>query len=81
MTNFLCKDVVENIMGYIDAELDYKTLKELERHLDDCPECKAFTRTYKSMLKITSNLRKRTFVTPEIRERLKKCLKSNYNFK
>ncbi len=72
----MCKDVVENIMGYIDAELDHKTLEELEKHLDECPECKAFVRTYKKMLELTGKLRERTFVTPEIRERLKELLKS-----
>ncbi len=72
----MCKDVVENIMGYIDAELDDKTLEELEKHLDECPECKAFVRTYKKMLELTGKLRERTFVTPEIRERLKDLLKS-----
>jgi len=72
----MCKDVVENIIGYIEAELDDKTLEELERHLDECPECQAFVRTYKKMLELTGKLRERTFVTPEIRERLKQLLKS-----
>ncbi len=72
----MCKDVVENIMGYIDAELDDKTLEELEKHLEECPECKAFVRTYKKMLELSGKLRERTFVTPEIRQRLKELLKS-----
>ncbi len=79
MSRFICKDLVENIMGYIDAELDNKTLEELERHSVECPECKAFTRTYRKMLELTGKLRERTFVTPEIRERLKECLKSSLN--
>ena len=72
----MCRDVVENIIGYIEAELDDKTLEELERHLDECPECQAFVRTYKKMLELTGKLRERTFVTPEIRQRLKELLKS-----
>ncbi|HZX13734.1 MAG TPA: zf-HC2 domain-containing protein [Thermodesulfobacteriota bacterium] len=72
----MCKDVVENIIGYIEAELDDKTLDELERHLHECPECQAFVRTYKKMLELTGKLRERTFVTPEIRQRLKELLKS-----
>ena len=72
----MCKDVVENIMGYIDAELDDKTLEELGKHLYECPECQAFVRTYKKMLELTGKLRERTFVTPEIRQRLKDLLKS-----
>ena len=50
---FMCKDLVENIMDYIDNELDMKTLEELERHAGECPECRAFIDTYKRMLDLT----------------------------
>ncbi len=70
----LCKDIVENIMGYIEAELDYDTLVELEKHLSMCPECMAFIRTYKRMLSLTGKLREKSFVTPEVRSRLKELL-------
>lgn len=72
----LCKDVVENIMEYIDAELDEETLEVLEQHSSGCPECLAFIRTYRKMLELTGRLRDNTFVTPGIRERLKKFLKT-----
>jgi anti-sigma factor RsiW len=75
----LCKDVVENIIGYIESELDDKTLEELEKHASDCPECQAFIRTYKRMLEVTGRLGKSSFVTPEIRMRLKEFLKSRMN--
>jgi anti-sigma factor RsiW len=70
----LCKDIVENIMGYIEAELDYETLVELEKHLDMCPECMAFVRTYKRMLSLTGKLKEKSFVTPDVRSRLKELL-------
>ncbi|MEW6143853.1 MAG: zf-HC2 domain-containing protein [Thermodesulfobacteriota bacterium] len=73
---FMCKDLVDNIMGYIDNELDMKTLEELEKHASECPECRAFVDTYKRMLELTGKLKDRPFVTPEIRERLKTLLKS-----
>jgi anti-sigma factor RsiW len=73
---FMCKDLVENIMDYIDNELDMKTLEELEKHASECPECRAFVDTYKRMLELTGKLKDRPFVTPEIRERLKTLLKS-----
>jgi anti-sigma factor RsiW len=76
----ICKDIVENIMGYIEAELDYKTLEELETHLHECPECQAFVRTYRKMLELARKLRERTFVTPEIRKRLKEFLKFELQF-
>ena len=73
---FLCKDVVENIVSYIDSELDRATLGALEGHVQDCPECMEFVKTYQKMLKISGKLKEQTFVTPEIRERLKKLLLS-----
>jgi anti-sigma factor RsiW len=72
----LCKDTVDNIMGYIEAELDYETLVALEKHLDMCPECIAFVRTYEKMLRITGKLREKSFVTPDVRSRLKQLLLS-----
>jgi hypothetical protein len=72
----MCKDVVENIIGYIEAELDHKTLEELVKHSADCPECQAFIRTYSRMLELAGQLKKKSFVTPEIRRRLKEFLRS-----
>lgn len=72
----MCKDVVDNIVGYIDLELDNKTLEQLEKHASGCPECQAFIRTYRRMLELAGKLRKRTFVTQEVRRRLKDFLQS-----
>lgn len=72
----ICKDVVDNIMEYIDDELDNKTLTELETHLDECPECRSFVATYRRMLELSGNLRNKKFVTPEVRSRLKDLLKN-----
>ena len=76
MSELKCTDVIENIMGYIDQELDQTTLFTLEKHLEICPECKSFVDTYKKMLSLSGNLKNQKFVTPEIRQRLKNLLKS-----
>ena len=76
MSELKCTDVVENIMNYIDQELDQTTLFTLEKHLEICPECKSFVDTYKRMLNLSGNLKNQKFVTPEIRQRLKNLLKS-----
>ena len=73
---FMCSDVVENIMDYIDKELDFETLSELEKHTGKCPECRAFVDTYNRMLDLAGKLKEKRFVTPEIRNRLKILLKS-----
>ena len=76
MSELKCADVVENIMSYIDQELDQTTLFTLEKHLEICPECKSFVDTYKRMLNLSGNLKNQKFVTPEIRKRLKNLLKT-----
>ena len=76
MSELKCTDVVENIMNYIDQELDQTTLFTLEKHLEICPECKSFVDTYTRMLNLSGNLKNQKFVTPEIRQRLKNLLKS-----
>ena len=77
MATVMCKDVVEKIIGYIEDGLDLKTVEELENHINSCPECKEFVLTYRMMLDLTGKLREKMFVTPEIRSRLKDCLKSS----
>jgi anti-sigma factor RsiW len=76
---FICKDVAENIIDYVDQELDDKTLEELEKHQHDCPECKAFVMTYKKMLQLIGRINKKRFVTAEVRKRLKNCLRACLN--
>ena len=77
MNTVMCKDVVEKIIGYIEAGLDHQTVEELENHINSCPECKEFVLTYRMMLDLTGKLREKNFVTSEIRNRLKDCLKSS----
>ncbi len=77
MDTVMCKDVVEQIIGYIEAGLDLETVEALENHINSCPECGEFVLTYRMMLDLTGRLREKNFVTPEIRRRLKDCLKSS----
>ncbi len=35
-----CKAVIREISDYIDGELDLSMKQELERHLEDCGDCK-----------------------------------------
>jgi anti-sigma factor RsiW len=35
-----CKGVIREISDYIDGELDATTMQDLEKHLDDCEDCK-----------------------------------------
>jgi anti-sigma factor RsiW len=35
-----CKGVVREISNYIDGDLDAATKQEIQRHLDQCEDCK-----------------------------------------
>lgn len=35
-----CKSVIREISDYIDGDLDLSMRQELERHLEDCEDCK-----------------------------------------
>lgn len=73
-----CKDVVENIIEYIDVQLDFKTLDRLENHLDQCPECMTFIGTYRKMLELARKLRQTDFRTNEVHTRLVSYFSNNY---
>jgi anti-sigma factor RsiW len=35
-----CKSVIHELSNYLDGELDLAVKQDLERHLDDCEDCK-----------------------------------------
>lgn len=73
-----CEKFKENVMDYIDKELDSKTLSELEKHLGLCFDCESFVDVYRKMLKASGDLKNKTFVTSDVRDRLKKVLKEKF---
>ncbi|GAB4256412.1 MAG: hypothetical protein Kow0092_02400 [Deferrisomatales bacterium] len=42
-----CKEILENLSAYIDAELDPSLCDEIEAHMRDCNPCVAFLNTLK----------------------------------
>lgn len=44
-----CRQLIEELLSsYVDGELDNATAQSLELHLQMCPPCAAFLRTYKA---------------------------------
>lgn len=74
MSNLSCKQLVENIAGYLDYDLDQEIILLFEKHLDKCRECRSFVDTYKRMLSLSSNLKNKKYLTPDIRKRLNNLL-------
>ncbi len=42
-----CREILENLSAYIDAELDPGICAEIEQHMADCTPCVAFLNTLK----------------------------------
>ena len=43
-----CKEVIDFIMAYLDAELSPEQRHEFERHLKVCPSCVNYLESYKT---------------------------------
>ena len=42
-----CRETIDTLVGYLDAELTAETLQRLESHLDVCAPCRAYLATYR----------------------------------
>lgn len=68
-----CKEVVDAITEYVEGGMPDAARTDLERHLQDCPMCRAFLSTYKaSSLAARESLRKE--VPQEVADRVKRFL-------
>jgi Putative zinc-finger len=50
-----CKEEMDLISPYCDAELEVSDLISFENHLAACPDCTAFLNTFKKTLDLTRN--------------------------
>lgn len=66
-----CQEQVELLADYLDGTLQPETASALERHLEDCPSCLNFIKTYKA-----TNVWVREIASEEMPEELKTRLAS-----
>ena len=52
-----CEQVTALLIDYVTGELDPATTLLLERHVQNCPDCVAFLRTYRESIRLTRTLR------------------------
>jgi predicted anti-sigma-YlaC factor YlaD len=57
-----CKNVWENISGYLDKQLDPKLLVDIEKHLENCEVCSAILDSTRNILVLTAD--NRTYELP-----------------
>ncbi len=52
-----CEQVTALLIDYVAGDLDPATALVLEQHVQNCPDCVAFLRTYRESIRLTRTLR------------------------
>jgi predicted anti-sigma-YlaC factor YlaD len=52
-----CEQVTTLLLDYVVGDLDPVTTRLLEQHMRNCPDCRAFLRTYRESIRLTRTLR------------------------
>jgi len=74
MTRLLtCKQFLRDLNDYLDQTLDPKTREELQRHVDECPNCWVVCNTTERTLKVFKGLEPQP-VPRDIQDRLMAAL-------
>src|SRR5262245_48128471 len=68
-----CRDLIGLLLDYIEATLDEDTVARFERHLADCPPCRAYLRTYDRSRRLVGAV-ERVEMPVEMRDRLRDLL-------
>lgn len=59
-----CREILENLSAYIDAELDPSLCDEIDRHMQGCNPCVAFLNTLRKTV-VLYRFSKREEAVPE----------------
>lgn len=51
-----CEDVVAVLHDYFEGSLDATLAAAIERHFQGCPDCDAFSKTYREVIRLTGEL-------------------------
>lgn len=69
-----CKDIFENLSGYIDEELAVRTCKEIEVHLAGCENCRVVVNTLRRTVTLYHSIPAKT-MPGDVRLRLHKRIR------
>jgi len=75
-----CEEVVAVLHDYFDGTLDPRMRAILERHFQDCPDCKAFAAQYREIMKLGREL-VRDDIPEEVRVRVGLALRERFERK
>jgi anti-sigma factor RsiW len=69
-----CEQVTALLIDYVAGDLDPATSLVLEQHVQNCPDCIAFLRTYRESIRLTRTLRYED-IPGELQDRLHALLR------
>ena len=73
-----CKGVIREISDYLDGELAPSVRQELERHLDDCKDCRIVVDQTRLTIEIFCD-KQRVELPSDVRSRLHEALRKKVN--
>ena len=56
LTDKTCKQITDLVFGYLNDQLNPKMRRDFERHLDLCPDCVSFLKTYKKTIQASGTV-------------------------
>ncbi len=65
-----CKDIVDNVLDYIEGYLNFNLVLKFRSHLRECPECNAFVRTYRKVIKLSKRVKEKVVIPARIKSEL-----------
>lgn len=66
---FDCQDVQENCSDYVDEEMQAPVTSKFEAHVDDCPDCDTFVKTFRATVMTARDLPRRT-ASSDLKQRI-----------
>jgi anti-sigma factor RsiW len=68
-----CREVIGLLADYLEQTLSARALEDFERHLDHCPPCIAYLRTYQKTRELTGEAM-RVAMPEDMQSRLRQFL-------
>jgi anti-sigma factor (TIGR02949 family) len=71
-----CKQVLQALTEYLEGDLAPEEKERFERHMRDCPPCRAFLRTYQKAGELARRTLREGDVPEEVRQRVRDFLRA-----
>ncbi len=56
LTHKTCKQIADLMLAYLNDQLSPRVKRDFEQHLDICPDCMSFLKTYKRTIAATCSI-------------------------